>query len=51
MVWRIDDPQGNEAQKIMWELVKYTRGRVLDIGCGNFKAFPHFIGLDNGTDI
>jgi predicted SAM-dependent methyltransferase len=48
MVWRIDDPQGNESAKIRWELVEYTRGRGLDLGCGPFKAFPHFIGVDNG---
>lgn len=48
MVWRIDDPQGNEAEKIRWELVEYTRGRGLDLGCGQFKAFPHFTGVDNG---
>lgn len=47
-MWRIDGPQGNEAAKIKWELPPYTRGRVLDIGCGPFKAFPHFIGVDNG---
>ena len=47
MTWRIDDPQGNEAAKIRWELVEWTRGRVLDIGCGANKAFPHFIGVDD----
>jgi ADP-heptose:LPS heptosyltransferase/predicted SAM-dependent methyltransferase len=49
MVWRADDPQGNESGKIMWELVPYTRGRGLDLGCGPNKAFPHFIGVDNYT--
>lgn len=48
MTWRVDDPQGNEAAKIRWELVPYMRGRVLDLGCGPFKTFPHFIGVDNG---
>jgi len=46
MTWHIDDPQGNEAAKIRWELVPYTRGRGLDLGCGPYKAFPHFIGVD-----
>lgn len=50
MVWRKDDPQGNEAAKIIWETVPYTRGKVLDIGCGPHKAFPHFIGVDNEVD-
>lgn len=48
MTWRLDDPQGNEAAKIRWELVEYTNGTGLDLGCGQFKAFPHFIGVDNG---
>lgn len=48
MVWTAEGPQGNEAAKIRWELVPYTRGRGLDLGCGPFKAFPHFIGVDNG---
>lgn len=50
MVWRIDDPQANESGKIVWELVPYTRGRGLDLGCGPNKGFPHFIGVDNYTD-
>jgi len=48
MTWRIDDPQGNESAKIKWELVEYTNGKGLDLGCGPFKTFPHFIGVDNG---
>lgn len=48
MVWRALDPQGNEAAKIRWSLVPYTNGTGLDLGCGPFKAFPHFIGVDNG---
>ncbi|MDH3981279.1 MAG: methyltransferase domain-containing protein [Kiritimatiellaceae bacterium] len=47
-MWRPEDPQGNEAQKIKYEIVPYTRGQGLDIGCGPFKAFDHFIGVDNG---
>ena len=48
MTWRPDGPQGNEAAKIKYLIVPYTRGRVLDLGCGPFKCFPHFIGVDNG---
>jgi len=47
-MWRLNDPQGNEAAKVKYEIVPYTRGRGLDVGCGSFKAFPHFIGVDNG---
>ena len=33
MVWRIDDPQGFEADKVRFEIVPYTRGIGLDLGC------------------
>lgn len=46
MVWRRDDPQGNETGKIRWELPQYTRGYGLDVGCGRAKGYPHFIGVD-----
>jgi ADP-heptose:LPS heptosyltransferase/predicted SAM-dependent methyltransferase len=47
MVWRIDDPEGNESGKIVWETVPYTRGQGLDLGCGANKVWPHAIGVDN----
>ncbi len=50
MTWSKDAPQGAESKKVMWELVPYTRGFGLDIGCGPFKAFSHFIGVDNRSD-
>lgn len=50
MTWRKEDTPGNESAKIRWEIVKYTRGRGLDIGCGSWKQFPHFIGVDNKVD-
>jgi len=50
VVWKADDPEGNETAKIRWELVPYTRGLGYDIGCGPYKAFPHFIGIDNRRD-
>lgn len=50
MTWKKDAQQGNEARKIKWELVPYTRGTVLDIGCGPYKAFPHFVGFDSCID-
>lgn len=49
-MWRPEDPQGNEAAKVKYEIVPYTRGVVLDLGCGPTKAFPHFIGIDNCAD-
>ena len=50
MVWKIDAPQGHEVSKIRWELVAYTRGRGLDLGCGPEKGFPHFRGIDSNKD-
>ena len=40
----------NESAKIKWELVEYTRGRGLDLGCGMHRPFPHFLGVDNCLD-
>lgn len=40
----------DETSKIRWELVRYTRGVGLDLGCGPYKGFPHFIGVDNRRD-
>lgn len=50
MAWSPDTPECNESGKIVWELVPYTRGRGLDLGCGSNKGFPHFIGVDNYKD-
>lgn len=46
-MWRREDPQGAESDKIKYDVVPYIRGRVLDIGCGPFKVFPYVIGVDN----
>lgn len=51
MVWKREDPGGNEVGKMLWELVPYTRGLGLDLGCGPTKGFPHFIGVDNKKDV
>lgn len=50
MTWKATDPQGNESAKISWEIVKWTRGRGLDIGAGMYRTFPHFITVDNNID-
>jgi ADP-heptose:LPS heptosyltransferase/predicted SAM-dependent methyltransferase len=47
-MWSLDNSKNDEASKIRWELAPYMSGRVLDIGCGAYKTFPHFIGVDNG---
>ena len=47
MVWRKDDPCGNESRKVVWEVTPYLRGRGLDIGAGDFKVLPHAISVDN----
>jgi ADP-heptose:LPS heptosyltransferase/predicted SAM-dependent methyltransferase len=48
VTWKKENPQGNEQDKVKWDIVPYTRGKVLDVGCGPNKAFPHFTGVDNG---
>ena len=50
MTWRVTDPQCNESAKIKWEIVEYTRGIGLDIGCGIQKLYPHWTGVDNKAD-
>lgn len=50
MAWDPNAPQGNESGKIKWEIVHWTRGRGIDLGCGMYKTFPHFIGVDSCKD-
>lgn len=49
-MWKPEAPEGYESLKIKWELVPYTRGVGLDLGCGHSKPFAHFIGIDNNSD-
>lgn len=46
MTYNPTGPEGNEARKIKYEIVPYTRGKVLDLGSGPWKPFAHFIGID-----
>ena len=47
MTWKPEySDRGNEAYKVKYDIVKYTRGKVLDLGSGPWKPFPHFIGVD-----
>jgi predicted SAM-dependent methyltransferase/ADP-heptose:LPS heptosyltransferase len=48
MTWSLENSKNDEASKIRWETVPYFHGRILDIGCGPYRAFPHWIGVDNG---
>lgn len=50
MTWDINAPMGNEAFKIRWEIVKWTRGRGLDLGSGVAKTYQHWISVDNCID-
>lgn len=47
MVWKRSNKQSHEYKKIKYDIVPYTRGVVLDLGCGPYRPFPHFIGIDN----
>ena len=48
MTWSLANSRNDESSKVRWELVPYLRGRCLDIGCGAYKVFPHFVGVDSG---
>jgi len=48
MTWSMETSCGFESRKIKYLIPRYTRGRGLEIGCGQEKAYPHFIGVDNG---
>jgi ADP-heptose:LPS heptosyltransferase/predicted SAM-dependent methyltransferase len=49
-MWRAEDPQGAEALKCRFDIVPYTRGRVLDLGAGGLRTYAHFTTVDNLTD-
>ena len=49
MVFKPDAPIGAESFKIRHMIVPYTRGAVLDIGCGPWKPWPHFLGVDRAN--
>lgn len=51
MTWDIKDTQGDETGKIRWELVPYTKGRGLDVGCGPVQAFPHFTSISKSIQV
>lgn len=48
MTWSLEAAKHDPASQIRWETIPYFHGRVLDIGCGRFKCFPHWIGVDEG---
>jgi ADP-heptose:LPS heptosyltransferase/predicted SAM-dependent methyltransferase len=50
MVWKAEDPQGNEAAKVRFDVLPYTMGSLLDIGCGPVKLWPHAVGVDSMID-
>lgn len=50
MVWKPENPEGNESTKIRFEVVPYALGRGIDIGCGEDKVFRSFLGVDNCAD-
>jgi ADP-heptose:LPS heptosyltransferase len=51
MVWRAEDPQGAESEKCRFDVVPYVGASNIDIGCGNAKVWPHFLGVDNQKDV
>ena len=47
MTWSKEAAALDPATQIRWELVPYMVGRCLHLGCGKWKVFPHFIGVDD----
>lgn len=47
MPWSPDLPEGAESFKVKYDVVPYTRGKVLDLGAGPVPTFPHWIRVDN----
>lgn len=52
MTWRATDPEGWEQRKTRWRAAPWTRGKGLDLGCGQEKIMlsKHCIGVDNYKD-
>lgn len=50
MVWRAEDPQGNEAAKVKFDVIPFVGASGFDLGCGPQKVFDHFLGIDSGKD-
>lgn len=52
MVWskELAKAEANEAPKVRFDIIRYTVGKGLDIGCGMEKVFPHAIGVDSNID-
>ncbi len=48
MTWSLENSKNDEASKIRYETVPYFHGRILDLGCGPYRTWPHWIGVDNG---
>lgn len=49
MTWTLENSLGQESDKIAHLVVPYTRGRGLDVGCGQRKVWPHVIGVDDAS--
>lgn len=45
-MYRTEDHQPEETARVKYDMVPYTRGRVVEVGQGVEKLYPHFIGLD-----
>ena len=48
MVWKIDESQGRESAKVVWDIAPYLRGQGLDLGAGPYRVLPQAITVDNG---
>jgi len=47
LVWRPEDPEGQEVGKVRHILARYTRGRCLDLGAGPWPIWPNALTVDD----
>lgn len=46
MAWNQEFSQGYESRKCRYRIIKYLKGVVFDLGCGNEKIWTGAIGID-----
>lgn len=50
MTWSPVNSQGNEQDKVRFDVLPYLSKGGVDIGCGPHKVWPHLLGIDSGKD-
>lgn len=48
---RVGGGASPELARARFDFVPYTRGRVIEVGVGPYKGFPHFLGVREAADV